>query len=120
MHGTLLLLPALTAIGFLWVVFRILLPIICPNCLHAVIFSPSSLCILLLAETLSRCEHCSKGSQVPACLILRSLRERHDELAVSISVHADEFALRVIVGAVGVILEASTVKKICLQIVLAS
>lgn len=57
---------------------------------------------------------------MPACLILSSLGEKRDELAVFISVHADEFALRVTVGAVGVILEASTVKKICLQGVLAS
>lgn len=55
-----------------------------------------------------------------ACLILSSLREKAGELAVSISVHADEFALRVTVGALGVILEASTVKKIFLQGVLAS
>lgn len=57
---------------------------------------------------------------MPACLILSSLHEKRDELAVYISVHADEFALRVIVGAVGVILEASTVKRICLQGILAS
>ena len=99
--------------------FRIL-SIICPNCMHAVISSPSSLCVLLLEETLSRCKRCSKGSQVPACLVLSSLGEKRDELAVFISVHADEFALRVTVGAVGVILEASIVKKICLQGVLAS
>lgn len=36
--------------------------------MHAVIFSPLSLSIvvvLLLEETLSRCKHCSRGSQVP-------------------------------------------------------
>ena len=57
---------------------------------------------------------------MPACLILSSLGEKPGELAVFIRVHADEFALRVTVGAVGVILEASTVKKIFLQGILAS
>lgn len=55
-----------------------------------------------------------------ACLLLSSLGEKRGELAVFINVRADEFALRVTVGAVGVTLEASTVKKIFLQGVLAS
>lgn len=44
------------------------------RCMHAVIFSPFwFLCILLLGETWSRCEHCSTGSrsQVSACLRTR-------------------------------------------------
>ena len=50
--------------------FCILLPIICPSCtctqLFLVPYSVFAFCCL--RRCLSRCKHCSKGSQVPACL----------------------------------------------------
>ena len=41
---------SVVAVGCFWMVFGVL-SIICPNCIHAAIFSPSSLFILLLEET---------------------------------------------------------------------
>ena len=57
------------AVGFL--VFCILF-IICPNCACMQLFlaSYSFFIFCCLRRHLSRCRHCSKGSHVPACLIL--------------------------------------------------
>ena len=49
--------------------FYILPFILCPNWKHTVTFSPLwFLCICCSRRHLSRCKHCSQGSQVRACL----------------------------------------------------
>ena len=71
MRSTLLLLPAFQRqqLGF-WSLF-ISLSIICPKCTCTQLFLvPYSFFVFCCSRRcLSRCQHCSKGSQVPACLI---------------------------------------------------
>ena len=75
----LLLLPALQRwqLGFL-VSFYLVVQNLPQLHMHTVIFSPLSfLCILLLKETfvqVQALQHCSKGSQVPACLNVKTRR----------------------------------------------
>ena len=69
MHRTLLLLPYLGSGSWVLAFLYLVLLNLPPLCMRAVIFSPLEfLCICCWRRWLSRCKHCSKGSQVPACL----------------------------------------------------
>ena len=75
MHSTLLLLPALQIQQLGFVSLCILLSIICPNCACTQLFLvPYNFFVFCCSRRhLSRCKHCSKRSQVPACHRIRQI-----------------------------------------------
>ena len=69
-HSTLLLLPALQKWWLSNLVFLYLLSRLCPYCIcRQLILVPCTFFVFCcLRRHLSRCKHCSRGSQAPACL----------------------------------------------------